>query len=149
MSYIEYIVRIYKNKIEYHVDGKLHRDGAPAIESFNGTMRWYQYGELHRDDGPAIEHADGSKYWYKHGKLHREDGPAMEPINGNRVWYIDGEPHRFDGPAYEDINPEKNRWYIFGIELSEEQFLQLRDLSTYSDKEIRDEYHRRGLNLEF
>ncbi len=41
---------------------------ADAVRAFgrvetdaNGTKRWYLNGRLHRDGGPAIEHPDGTK----------------------------------------------------------------------------------------
>ena len=34
----------------------------------NGTKYWYLNGKLHREDGPAIESANGSKSWYLNGK---------------------------------------------------------------------------------
>jgi len=48
---------------------------------------------LHReDDKPAIESSDGSKKWYKEGKLHREgDKPAVESSNGSNRWYKEGK----------------------------------------------------------
>jgi hypothetical protein len=50
----------------WRLHGKLHRDGAPAIEYANGTKLWYQHDELHRDNGPAVERANGDKMWYLH-----------------------------------------------------------------------------------
>jgi hypothetical protein len=44
-------------------------------------------GKLHREGGPAIICPDGSQYWYDHGFLHRDDGPAYE-INGKSIaWW--------------------------------------------------------------
>ena len=40
----------YKDRIEYRVDGKLHRE-----------------------DGPAIEHSDGSKEWWVNGVQFTEE----------------------------------------------------------------------------
>ena len=34
----------------------------------DGTKMWYLNGELHREDGPAVESADGEKRWYLNGK---------------------------------------------------------------------------------
>ena len=70
----------------YHND-KLHREGAPAIESANGNKYWYHNDKLHREGGPALEWADG-KWWYINGQLHREDGPAIEWANGNKYWFL-------------------------------------------------------------
>ena len=56
----------------------------------NGDRCWYLNGKIHREDGPAIESYDGSRYWYLNGKYHREDGPAVESYEGNRYWYLNG-----------------------------------------------------------
>jgi len=57
----------------------------------NGTKYWYLNGKLHREGGPAIEYPNGGKYWYLKGKLHREDGPASEWPNGDDFWYLNDE----------------------------------------------------------
>jgi len=52
----------------WFLDGKLHREDSPAIETYNGTKIWYRNGELHREDGSAVEYTDGSKEWFLYGK---------------------------------------------------------------------------------
>ena len=37
-----------------------------------GDKRWYVNGKLHREGGPAVEFVNGDKQWYTNGKLHRE-----------------------------------------------------------------------------
>lgn len=55
------------NHVYWYKDGKLHRDGGPAIEYIpTRIMKWYQHGELHRDEGPAVE-TPQFKVWYRHG----------------------------------------------------------------------------------
>jgi len=34
----------------------------------NGAKHWFLNGNLHREDGPAIESPDGEKYWYLEGE---------------------------------------------------------------------------------
>ena len=63
---IEYKVKVYDNRSEWRLNGKLHRT-----------------------DGPAVEWTDGDKFWHLNGKQHREDGPAVE-CNGDESWYING-----------------------------------------------------------
>jgi len=75
----------------WYLNGKLHREDGPAVESANGDKSWYLNGKCHREDGPAVECADGTKYWYRNGKLHREGGPAIECANGDKWWYINGK----------------------------------------------------------
>ncbi len=52
----------------WYINGRLHREGGPAVEYANGTKEWRINGKYHREDGPAIEFADGSKLWFVHGK---------------------------------------------------------------------------------
>ena len=87
---IEYTVRVYANRTEWRIEGKLHREDGPAIEYTNGGKTWYIDGKLHREDGPACESSSGDKEWYIEGKLHREDGPALEYANGEKYWNIEG-----------------------------------------------------------
>ena len=47
-------------------------------------------GKLHRDGEPAIIWADGSQEWYIDDKLHRDDGPAVIYPNGLQEWWING-----------------------------------------------------------
>jgi hypothetical protein len=54
----------------------------------NGSRCWYLNGEIHRENGPAVESYDGSRYWCLNGKQHREDGPAIEYSDGRRWWYL-------------------------------------------------------------
>ena len=50
---------------------------------------WYINGKLHREGGPAITYNNGIKVWCKNGDYHREDGPAMTGIkDGLNVWWL-------------------------------------------------------------
>jgi hypothetical protein len=89
----------------------------------NGSSCWYLNGKIHREDGPAVESYDGSRYWYLNGNYHREDGPAIEHTNGTRQWYLNGLRHREDGPAIEHTNGTRY-WYLNGVEYTEEEFLK-------------------------
>jgi hypothetical protein len=59
----------------------------------NGDMAWYLNGKMHREDGPAIESPVGSKAWYKNGLRHRENGPAIEYGYGAREWWLNGKQY--------------------------------------------------------
>ena len=88
---IEYTVRVFDNRTEWHLNGKRHREDGPAIEYVGGGSKyWYLDGKFHREDGPAVEYTNGNKYWYRNGKFHREDGPAVERGKGDKLWYLDG-----------------------------------------------------------
>ncbi len=132
----------FKNRKEYRINGKLHRENGPAIEYPDGSYHWYKNGkchredgpaieeitygvkswfindELHRENGPAIENFDGSYRWYKHGKLHRENGPAIEWKNGRKDWLINNLLHREDGPAIEELSYGHSKYYIYGKQCS-------------------------------
>jgi len=92
-------------------NGKLHRDGEPAVVEPDGSQAWFSRGLCHRIDGPAYIRADGTTYWKKNGLYHREDGPSVEYHTGNKYWHKNGKLHREDGPAhvYKDFVKE---WYI-------------------------------------
>ena len=85
-----YSVMITEDFIEWHLNGKRHREDGPAVEWHDGEKWWYRDGDLHRDNGPAIEYADGTKEWYREGERHRENGPAIEYANGTKYWYRNG-----------------------------------------------------------
>lgn len=123
--------------------GKFHRVGGPATLDGWGTKMWYRHGQVHREDGPAVEFASGGKQWHVNDELHREDGPAIVDHHGNKQWFIRGQQHRDDGPAVVDSNgnlewyrhgkrhrtdgPAKiyhyfERWFVNGIELTEDEF---------------------------
>ncbi len=86
-----------------------------------GTKRWYLNGKLHREGGPAIEWANGTKSWYINDKLHREGDPAIERANGDKYWYLNNKRHREDGPAVEYADGDKY-WYLNDNELTEAEF---------------------------
>lgn len=78
----------------------------------DGIICYYKNGNLHREDGPAVE-CDEFREWWSHGVLHREDGPACE---------------------YEHIGGCSKRWFLNGIEISEEQFNQWLEKKQLNEK---------------
>lgn len=97
------------NKIKYYINGVLHRDDGPAMES-KKRIEWWRYGLLHRDDGPAV--VGSSLEWFRHGLKHRDDGPAF--VQGkNTEWWLNGKRHREDGPAIEYENGT-TAWFFDG-----------------------------------
>ncbi len=102
----EYIVRVHKDRTEWHQHGQLHRIDGPAVEYANGNKIWYVNNEMHREDGPAIEFANGDKEWWVNGQLHRTDGPAIEFANGDKEWHIKGKRYTF-ASYHEAIAPVK------------------------------------------
>ena len=124
---IEYKVKVFKNGSKcWYLNGKLHREDGPAIESDNGSKSWWINGELHREDGPAIENANGTKCWYLNGELHREDGPAIEWDNGSKFWFLNGE--EFSKKKWKKITKKTHNIIIDGkeIELSDESYKNLK-----------------------
>ena len=117
-NYKEYTVRVYKNRTEWYLNEKYHRENGPAIEYADGSKLWWLNNNRHREDGPAIECANGTKEWYLNGKRHRKDGPAIEYADGYKAWWVNGKCHRVDGPAVEYANGTKE-WWLNGIQYSE------------------------------
>ena len=69
MKCIEYVVRVFENRTEWRLNGKLHREDGPALEYADGSKEWWLNGKLHRVDGPAVEYAaDGSEEWWLNGR---------------------------------------------------------------------------------
>jgi hypothetical protein len=89
-------------RLWFDATGALHRDGAAAVERFNGDRAWYRSGLPHRDDAAAVVRGNGSLEWWrqgarfrvewrdKAGKLHRETGAAVEDADGRREWWWHG-----------------------------------------------------------
>lgn len=49
---------------------------------------WYLNGKLHRDGEPAVEESSGGKSYWNTGLMHREDGPAHINLFGYKYWWI-------------------------------------------------------------
>ncbi len=100
---IEYTVRVYNNRTEWYLSGKLHRVDGPAIEWADGYKAWYLNGNLHREDGPAIECADGSKCWYLNGKEYTEAQWKKEITKIKNKNSCNGKIVEIDGKKYKLI----------------------------------------------
>jgi len=90
---IEYTVRVFNNRTEWRLDGKLHSENdLPAREwSTNGDKEWWLNGKLHRENNlPAVILVNGYKAWFLNGKRHRTNGAAIEYVDGTKRWYIEG-----------------------------------------------------------
>lgn len=78
------------------------------------SIKHYVNGQLHRDDGPAVESANGSKEWWQDGKRSRVDGPAVELANGTKEWWIAGQrllEEQFDAFCRKVENQNKKALY--------------------------------------
>ena len=86
-----YEVRVFKNRVEWYQNGKLHRLDGPAVENSSGYKVWYQNGVCHRLDGPAREWADGTvEYWIEDKLLTEEEFLSRsKPCKGKKV-IVDG-----------------------------------------------------------
>jgi hypothetical protein len=98
---------------QWWLNGRLHREDGPALETKEGDRVWYHAGLFHRADGPAFEMANGDRLWFARGVVHRVDGPAVERSDGLRMWYLNGELHREDGPAVESSDGGRE-WHLGG-----------------------------------
>ena len=74
------------------------------VEFSDGTVAYYLNGRLHREDGPAVETASGFRHWKFRGMTHREGGPAIEWPNGTQQWVCHGETFKFRCPANPSLN---------------------------------------------
>ncbi|TDK67473.1 hypothetical protein [Sapientia aquatica] len=62
------ILEFSDGTIIYLKNGKLHREGGPAIFLPGEGKLYFYEGQLHNDGAPAIYNPDDdSGYWYKHG----------------------------------------------------------------------------------
>ncbi|MEZ0261721.1 MAG: hypothetical protein ACAH80_11975 [Alphaproteobacteria bacterium] len=128
---------------EYWVNGLLHREDGPAIDS-RYQKAWWVNGKLHRLDGPAREYGDGNKAWWVNGKLHREDGPA-KIYRGVKSWFLNGEMHREDGPAREFPGGSVS-WYWHGqLHRVEGPAIEIFETLNGERKLIEREWRQRGL----
>ena len=75
----------------------------------DGTKMWYLNGKLHREGAPAVEWASGAKMWYVHGKYHREDGAAVDWPNGTKSWYLHGVRYSGAEAWAEAVLKERNQ----------------------------------------
>lgn len=105
--------------LEFLVDGKRHREGAPAVEHTDGTVMWYRHGKPHRLDGPAITWFNGTQEWYVDGKRHRVGAPALVRPGGACEWHFQGNLHREDGPAVQFADG-RALWFLHGQPMVEQ-----------------------------
>lgn len=121
---------VLEDRIEYRLNGVLHRDQGPAVERKDKTLYWFYKGKRHREDGPAIVYPEskhltnGKHVWYQNGVLHREDGPAISNhLLGWYEWRYHGKLHREDGPATMNTRKGKFNWYLYGEKLRFNEWL--------------------------
>lgn len=90
------------NQIELIKTHHFHKIDGPSIIYRDGSYVWYLDGKLHREGGPAIHLRSLYRYdqYYFHGQKHRIDGPAYisyqvsrtkEKIIQTRQWYLYNE----------------------------------------------------------
>lgn len=100
--------------VEWHMNGKCHRDGGPAAQSHMRNI-WFQNGQIHRADGPASESAD-NREWKQHGLLHREGGqPSQEILHKGKwvgvSWHENGRPFREKDLPHEQFPNGAQNWF--------------------------------------
>lgn len=66
------------------LDGELHREGGPAVESKYGTKEWCRDGELYREDGPAIENPNG-EWWVNGKRINKKCKKTKRKLRINRL----------------------------------------------------------------
>lgn len=85
-NYIDYTVRVYPNGTrKWWFEGKLHREGGPAIEWSDGVKEWWFKGKRHREGGPAVVYPDNIKKWFLHGVQVTEEDLIGKSLVGKTV----------------------------------------------------------------
>jgi len=51
--------------------GRIHREGGPAVLWPDGSLTWCRHGLTHRVGGPAVIRPSGEMEWWENGKLLR------------------------------------------------------------------------------
>ena len=69
---------------------KVHNSLGPAISCADGKLRWFIDGRLHREGLPAIVGPDDVEEWYVAGFPHRTDGPYCSYSGGSKYYAIAG-----------------------------------------------------------
>lgn len=124
IAYVTYYLNGQTEYKKYYVDGKLHREGGPAVEEFydNGktkSLSWYLDGKLKRDNRPSIVKLDKNtgattyEEWNEDGKLHKIEGPSIvyyypEGPKKQEYWYVN------DAVQSIDDKPAQTEWYKNG-----------------------------------
>jgi hypothetical protein len=88
----------------FNEDGKLHREGGPAIKRANGILKWFRNGLLHNEDGPAVVLTQKYQDWYYKQYGSRPDG--------TRQWYLSGvrlTEEEFN-KAIKQQTPPEDKW---------------------------------------
>jgi hypothetical protein len=117
-KYTSFTTDITVDKIEYYVNGVLHRTDGPAViiihNRGNLTEKYYYQGKLHRIDGPATIAIFGTariETYYHNGNVHRDNGPAyISTYDGKKyyeIYYRHGKKHRDNGPAHIRLFPNE------------------------------------------
>jgi len=77
------------------MDGPLHREDGPAVDTNWGRTEWWLEGKQHREDGPAIEY-EGAPYmneWW----LNDEEASPEDLVD---LWLMRGVFCFYDKDAY-------------------------------------------------
>lgn len=91
-----------EERIEWSMNGKLHRINGPAREWPNGDQEWYQNGLIHRSDGPALVSEVGSWWQPRKSWWHPQTKDYRSKANPNT------------------ISPLRNRVFVEGSEIKKD-----------------------------
>ena len=83
--------KCYEGRAEWWVDGKRHRDNAPAVEWSDGDYDYFHRGKRHRLNGPAISRL---------GNNLQRDFPNQPPKD-YLCMYVNGKPYSNE-PEFND-----------------------------------------------
>lgn len=73
MSTSKQVFDEYGNEWWYNEEGHLHREDGPAarLNGFGGES-WHLNGKYHRVGGPAVTYENGETVWYLHDKYYHD-----------------------------------------------------------------------------
>lgn len=83
-----------------------------ASDAKGKRIEWRMEGKLHRTDGPAVEWENGDLEWRQNDVLHRTDGPATISTCGSWWFAVSWTSPKNSAhfmPAYDKTDPQRNK----------------------------------------
>jgi len=105
-------------KTYYDDNGRIHREGGPAVVWDNGSEEWWLNGVRHRVGGPALLVAQEIPVISEFPHI-LESNVSFWAAD-SRLFFVCGKIHRLDGPAV--MVGEENHYYIGGKCFSKQDF---------------------------
>ena len=103
-------------------EGKIYfinRDGTYVRNYDDSDESWDELVEVYEDGVSYLKSDDGQILYV----ISRVDGPAISSPNEER-WIYNGLLHNVSGPAVSYLSAKQSYYYVFGLDLSKEEFEQ-------------------------